>query len=144
MNINDSLFQHRPVHLSYFLYAILYLRMFSYFLLLLCAKRILILFFLKFYMLFCIYALHRYCRRLMALPFLPADSTSAAFSAIKDRARAPKLQTLVGYVDRTWITSKLWPPRAWSAYRYGPTMMLSPGTHDSTGKRCLLTCLSTS
>ena len=62
-------------------------------------------------------SLHRYCRRLMALPFLPADSISAAFSAIKDRARAPKLQALVGYVDRTWITSKLWPPRAWSAYR---------------------------
>ena len=62
-------------------------------------------------------SIHRYCRRLMSLPFLPADAIPEAFTSIKDKARAPQLQELVSYVETNWITSAVGPPTTWSVYR---------------------------
>jgi hypothetical protein len=62
-------------------------------------------------------SVHRYCRRLMSLPFLPAVEIPEAFDNIQRKATAPNLIQVVSYVERTWIASKLWPPAAWSAYR---------------------------
>jgi len=53
----------------------------------------------------------------MALPLLPADVITAEFHDIACRATIPPLDTLVDYISRTWISSFLSPPTAWSAYR---------------------------
>ncbi len=62
-------------------------------------------------------SVHRYCRRIMSLPFLPAAAIVEAFDRIKIKATDPKLVALVDYVERTWITNSTWPPTVWSAYR---------------------------
>ena len=43
-------------------------------------------------------AVHRYVRRLMSLPFLPADDIVPAFEQIKQRAQSSRLLKLVSYL----------------------------------------------
>lgn len=61
--------------------------------------------------------IHRYCRRILSLPFLPASDIPAAFSHIKERATSHQLLAVINYVEATWIQSSLWPPQCWSIYR---------------------------
>jgi hypothetical protein len=62
---------------------------------------------------------NKICRQLMSLPLLPADVITAEFQRIARRATAvsPVLERLTDYVSRTWVSSHLWPPLAWSTYR---------------------------
>ena len=62
-------------------------------------------------------SLHRFCRRIMSLPFLPSDRITAEFNAMRTSATDQRLVDLMNYIDNTWISSTLWPPSAWSAYR---------------------------
>lgn len=62
-------------------------------------------------------ATHRYCRRIMSLPFLPSAAIPDVFYALKGKAESPALTSLVEYVERTWIASTMWPPAVWSVYR---------------------------
>lgn len=62
-------------------------------------------------------SVHKYCRRLMSLPFLPAADIPAAFNAIKEKAKNQSLVDITDYIERTWIDSSMWPPRVWTAYR---------------------------
>ena len=57
-----------------------------------------------------------YCRRLFALPFLPAEMIQPQFQALKDEASSATLITLCDYVDHTWIKSKMWKPVRWSVF----------------------------
>lgn len=62
-----------------------------------------------------------YIRKLMALPNLPASHISTAFNQLKERCpqsnSAQKLQELLHYLEKTWITSRSRPPSAWSTFK---------------------------
>ena len=62
-------------------------------------------------------AVHRFCRRIMSLPFLPPDDISATFTGLQSRATSDVLKQLLQYVDKQWINHPVWPPTTWSVYR---------------------------
>ena len=59
----------------------------------------------------------KYCRKLLALPFLPSDCLTATFEELSSQASVPELTVLVSYIRDTWISSEMWPPESWSCYR---------------------------
>lgn len=54
-------------------------------------------------------------KRLMALPMLPEEHISAAFSRLKDKA-PENLSELVEYIELTWVNSRNWAPPTWCQY----------------------------
>ena len=62
-------------------------------------------------------ATHKLCRRLMALPLLPADHIRDVFSILRVHANTSKLMEVFEYLSKTWIESTLWTPSTWSAYQ---------------------------
>jgi len=59
---------------------------------------------------------HRICRT--ALPFPPADEIRPAFEDLKQAA--PDNEVIgrhLGYIQKTWMDSTVWPPSAWSVYK---------------------------
>ena len=52
-------------------------------------------------------AVHKYIKKLMALPFLPHEHIKPMFQALKDFATSSLLQSLVHYLQGTWIDSVL-------------------------------------
>ena len=59
-------------------------------------------------------ATHKFVKRLLALPFLPADQIPTAFWAFWVN-NAP-LQPLIQYVSTTWMDNQQWPLAAWSVF----------------------------
>jgi hypothetical protein len=56
----------------------------------------------------------------MSLNLLPADKIEKRFKAIEIEVGGMRenclLRKFCDYVDRTWMTSTVWPPRSWSMY----------------------------
>lgn len=67
----------------------------------------------------CEYRTHEgsYCflRRLMCLPFLPANHIKPTFDAMRDFC-PDHIEPLMDYVNRIWVSSNLWPVESWSVY----------------------------
>jgi len=59
---------------------------------------------------------YHFCRKLLALPYLPASTIDAVFVRLEASASSSKLQQLTEYVKDNWIASEMWPPAAWSVY----------------------------
>ncbi|XP_019637278.1 PREDICTED: uncharacterized protein LOC109479730 [Branchiostoma belcheri] len=60
---------------------------------------------------------HRWLRRLLALPYLPVAAIPQALTELQSKVRESRVLTeLAGYVERTWLHSSAWPPRCWSVY----------------------------
>ena len=60
------------------------------------------------------------CRRLMALPLLPAEHIPSAFRHLHNAMPSnvdDRLHRLVAHVDETWVSSRLWPASSWSAFQ---------------------------
>ena len=57
-----------------------------------------------------------YIKRLVALPFLPAQHIPAAFNHLAQDAGSEPLCRLVEYVRYTWLDSTIRPPAAWSVF----------------------------
>jgi len=57
-----------------------------------------------------------FCRKLLALPYLPASTIDAVFTRLEVSASSTKLQQLTEYVKDNWIASETWPPATWSVY----------------------------
>jgi len=55
-------------------------------------------------------------RQAMALLYLPANKIASQFSVLKTQLEDRGFRQVVTYIQKTWITSNLWPPRAWSVY----------------------------
>ena len=55
----------------------------------------------------------------MALPFLPVEHIEEAFRQMTASSTTvdERLTGLITYVADTWVSSRLWSPKAWSAYR---------------------------
>ena len=62
-------------------------------------------------------AVHKYIKKIMALPFLPHEHIIPMFQTLKGVATSPLLQSLVRYVQETWINSVLWSPDRWSIFQ---------------------------
>jgi hypothetical protein len=58
----------------------------------------------------------KYIRKLMALCFMPANHIPSLFGQLQGEASTDSLKSLVEYMRKTWITSTVWPPSAWSVY----------------------------
>jgi len=61
--------------------------------------------------------MYRYCRKMLALPFLPAPVIESTFADLATQATTTELQQLNSYVSATWLNNDLWPPTSWSCYR---------------------------
>jgi hypothetical protein len=57
------------------------------------------------------------CRRIMALPLLPAADIRSQFYRLQRHATTPPLQQLFKYVEDNWIQTTLWPPESWSVFQ---------------------------
>ena len=81
-------------------------------------------------------SVHRYIRRLMALPFLPHEFVRPMFDALKMKAGTSELKELVAYVEGTWLNSTVWPASAWSVFRQSVrTNNDAEGYHNRLGQR---------
>lgn len=59
---------------------------------------------------------HRLCKQLLGLPFIPAEHIRPVFEKLQERAVTEKLQELTDYIQLTWIESSVWSPEAWSVF----------------------------
>ena len=53
---------------------------------------------------------------MFALPFLPADHIPVAFSTLKEKATTQQLQSVMDYIQGTWLNSTVWPVTSWSVF----------------------------
>ena len=60
--------------------------------------------------------MYEYVRKMMALPFLPAEKIERRFSHLQRRATTEALKTFSQYVNDNWIISRTFPPATWSVY----------------------------
>ena len=60
---------------------------------------------------------HDLVRKLLALPFLPADEIPNAFHSLETKAPTEPLQALAQYINNTWISSTTWHPSCWSVFQ---------------------------
>ena len=61
--------------------------------------------------------IHNFCRKLFALPFLPAVKIPKMFAKLFSKANSVQLNELCCYLKTNWIDSRTWPPECWSVYR---------------------------
>jgi len=59
---------------------------------------------------------YRALRLIFALPFLPAENISAAFSSMRTNLEQLGFRELTDYIHKVWIVSRRWPPRTWSIF----------------------------
>ena len=62
-------------------------------------------------------AVYRYIRKIMALPFLPYREILPMFVRLEAQAQTEQLRSLVEYVRRQWIESRVFTPRNWCVYK---------------------------
>ena len=60
---------------------------------------------------------HKFYIQVLALPFLPAEHVEAAFNALVRQARTFQLVDLMDYIQRTWMTSRVWDINSWSVFQ---------------------------
>ena len=60
--------------------------------------------------------IHAFIRKMMALPFLPAEEIPDAFNRLERKSRNSPVEELASYVKSTWIDNPIWPPSCWSVY----------------------------
>jgi len=61
-------------------------------------------------------ATQKFCRQLMALPYLPAANIPTEFLYLQTKAPTTQLQQLTKYIFDTWINGPVWTPTDWSVY----------------------------
>ena len=61
-------------------------------------------------------SVHRYIRKLMALPFLPFHEIRPMFDRLGVQAHTQPLRDLVDYIKRQWIENIIFTPKEWSIY----------------------------
>ena len=60
---------------------------------------------------------YTFCRKLMALAFLPHEQIRGAFYGLKGLvSENPPLEQLCHYMERQWITSRFFEPQRWSVF----------------------------
>lgn len=59
-----------------------------------------------------------YIKKLLVLPFLPANHIRPVFESLAAKANTNKLHQLVNYIRSTWIESTTFPIQNWSIYQH--------------------------
>ena len=59
---------------------------------------------------------YSFIKKVMALSFQPAREIPAMYAWLQEMASTQKLQQLMQYVGRNWITGDTWPPSSWSVF----------------------------
>jgi hypothetical protein len=59
---------------------------------------------------------YRYIRRMMALPFLPAEQIRPAFDKLATMTEDATMLIFVNYIEATWMRSTVWPVANWSCF----------------------------
>ena len=59
---------------------------------------------------------YKYCKKLMALPYLPEEHITPLFDNLREKASTQKLIDLVNYIDNTWIRGPMWKPKTWCVF----------------------------
>lgn len=60
---------------------------------------------------------YAFCKKIMALPYLPPDIIPGLFDHIKEAATTDGLVQLCQYISNTWVeNAALWNPRQWSVF----------------------------
>lgn len=61
---------------------------------------------------------HKFCKMIMALPFLPADWIPAIFNQMQQTdSLSQPLQDLLNYIENQWINNSVFPVASWSVYQ---------------------------
>lgn len=60
---------------------------------------------------------HVFIKKLLALPYLPADHITPAFQHLLQSANSNQLQQLMTYLFNTWLHNAVWSIRQWSVYQ---------------------------
>ena len=71
---------------------------------------------------------YKFIRKLMALCLLPNQHIQPVFERLKDDATTNELKSLTEYIQRTWISSTIWSPEAWSVF-----MLITRTNNDLEG-----------
>ena len=61
-------------------------------------------------------SLYRHVRKLLALPFLPAEHIGAAFTELRGVIDDERVHQLESYIQATWLTSPTWSVDEWSVF----------------------------
>ena len=81
-----------------------------------------------------------YIRELMALPNLPANHIAPTFAELRTRCPpgAARLDELLQYIDKTWVSSNSRPPTSWSTFqRLIRTNNDAEGWHNRLNKQAV-------
>ena len=60
---------------------------------------------------------YKFLKKVMALPFLPAEPIQSAFESLKASVSTPKLTQFMTYVEETWIVNHTFVPEKWTVYK---------------------------
>ena len=52
---------------------------------------------------------HKYIKKLLAVPYLPAEHINTVFIALQEKAVTEPPQELTTYISNTWLNSSIWP-----------------------------------
>ena len=75
-------------------------------------------------------ALHRYCKQLLALPYLPHQKIDSTLQELEAEATTEGQHNLCAYIRHTWLENTLWPPTRWAVfYRFVRTNNDVEGWH---------------
>ena len=79
---------------------------------------------------------HKYIRKLLSLPYIPAEHIEPVFTAFQAKATTVPLEQLTQYISNTWIDSTIWPIPSWSVFgRYTRTNDNAEGWHYQMNSR---------
>lgn len=59
---------------------------------------------------------HKYCKKRMALLYLPDEHITPLFNYLREKAFTSKLIELANYIDETWIRGPMWKPKSWYVF----------------------------
>ncbi|KAK3592018.1 hypothetical protein CHS0354_031529 [Potamilus streckersoni] len=61
-------------------------------------------------------AVFKFCRKVFALPFLPAEDIPTAFEKLKGKVRTATFDEWITYISDRWISNTIWPISTWSDF----------------------------
>ena len=80
-------------------------------------------------------SVHRYIRKLMALPFLPFHEIRPMFVRLGIQAQTQPLRDLVDYIKRQWIENTIFTPKEWSVYQQPIRTNDIEGWHNALNRK---------
>ena len=58
----------------------------------------------------------KFIRKVLALPYLPHEHIPEMYTRLRQDVESAELESLMDYVNNTWMESEMWPPQTWSIF----------------------------